>query len=75
MAGPKAMLAVPMRTLRWRMPAAAERSALTPTSVTTTRAPIWRERTLMAAPPATKFMTIAGVTSAGKAETPSATTP
>ena len=29
----------------------------------------------MAAPPATKFMTIAGVTSAGKAETPSATTP
>ena len=38
-AGPCAMLAVPMRTFWWRTPSAALRSAFTPTSVTTTRAP------------------------------------
>ena len=73
-AGPCAMLAVPMRILSWRM-SAALRSALTPTSVTMTRAPTCRPMTLMPAPPATMLRTIAGVTSAGKALTPSATTP
>ena len=41
-AGPWAMLAVPMRIFFWRMPWAALRSAFTPTSVTMTRAPTWR---------------------------------
>ena len=73
-AGPCAMLAVPMRTLSWRM-SAALRSAFTPRSVTMTRAPTCRPMTLMPAPPATMLNTMAGVTSAGKALTPSATTP
>ncbi len=74
-AGPCAMLAVPMRTFFRRTPSAALRSALTPTSVTATRAPTWRPITLIAAPPAAKLNTMPGVTSAGKALTPSAVTP
>ena len=74
-AGPCAMLAVPMRIFFWRTPSAALRSAFTPTSVTMTRAPTWRPITLMPAPPATMLKTIAGVTSAGNALTPSAVTP
>ena len=74
MAGPCAMLAVPMRILSWRM-SASLRSALTPRSVTMTRAPTCRPMTLMPAPPCTMLTTMAGVTSAGNALTPSATTP
>ena len=69
------LFAVPMRSFFWRTPTAALRSAFTPTSVTTTRAPTWRPMTLMAAPPAAMLNTIAGVTSAGNALTPSAVTP
>src|SRR5581483_2325937 len=38
-------------------------------------APVWRARTLMAAPPAQKLATICAVTSCGHGVTPSATTP
>ena len=78
MAGPAAMLAVPRATfLSMILPALASglRSAATPMSTTTTRAPANRARALMPAIPPTKPSTICGVTSCGYLLTPSAATP
>ncbi len=74
MASSRAKLAVPGRTLSWTTPSPST-VPFTPTSTTSSRAPIWRAKTLMAAPPAAKLATICAVTSWGKADTPSSATP
>ncbi len=71
MAGPSVMSAVPARTrsLTSRPPAAPGTAGgigpATPTSTTVTVAPTPAARTLIAAPPATKFATIWAVTADG----------
>ncbi len=78
MAGPRAMLAVPGPTLfETILPAATSgpKSAATPMSTTTTRAPASRPRALIPAMPAAKPWTICPVTSCGYLLTPSAATP
>ena len=75
-AGSTVLSAVPARTRRRRTPARSSGSGVaTPTSTTSTVAPIWRARTFTAAPPAAKLATIWAVTSRGHGVTPRATTP
>ena len=74
-AGPFVMLAVPRLTFNARSCGCTGRSASTPRSATTTRAPNLRASTLIAAPPFRKLSTICGVTSFGYALTPSPATP
>ncbi len=75
MAGPRAMLAVPGRTLVCSMPAAPSRSPATPTSTTQKVAPTTSANVHTAAAPAAIVATMAVVTSEGQALAPSATTP
>ena len=74
-AGPWAKSSVPGRTLRSSNTGFDVSGEATPTSITTRRAPCWRARTLIAAPPAQKFATICAVTSCGHGVTPERTTP
>ena len=71
-AGPRAMFFVPKATFLFFTPFTAE---ATPISTTTTLAPTCLASTLIPAPPFRKLWTICGVTSLGKALTPSSVTP
>ncbi|MOA00771.1 hypothetical protein D3C78_1201450 [compost metagenome] len=73
-AGPWAMLAVPYLTLR-EIRSGWLKSEFTPISTQFTSAPACLAKTFTAAPPAKKFNTICGVTSAGNALIPSSQTP
>ena len=78
MAGPSAIFAVPIAIFLSNIlpePANRLRSAATPMSTTSTRAPASRAKALMPAIPATKPWTIWGVTSCGYLLIPSAATP
>ena len=64
-AGPMAMLFVPLRTFIRTRPSSSSVSPSTPMSTTTTSIPNCRQRTLIAAPPERKFRTICRVTALG----------
>ena len=74
-AGPFLILPLPLTTFRFTRPSASAKSKSTPISTTTTSAPTCFAITFIPAPPFRKFKTICGVTSFGKAETPSSATP
>ena len=75
MAGPVLRSAVPGRTLRTSTPSIPDTSAATPTSTTTTCAPVCAARAFTTAPPAARLATICAVTSCGHGLTPCAWTP
>ncbi|MCY1299691.1 hypothetical protein D9M70_492300 [compost metagenome] len=64
-AGSCAKLRVPSAMRQLTSPGAAGSGTRTPASTISSAMPCWRENTLIAAPPARKFLTICAVTSAG----------
>ncbi len=75
MAGSRRILRVPRATLAFTTGTPSGKSKSTPASTTFSLIPFWRQNTLMAAPPATKFITICQVTSFGNGLMPSSVRP
>ena len=65
MAGPRVKFWVPFAIRRETTPGMDSAGPFTPMSTTTSLAPAWRARTLMAAPPRAKLSSICHVTSDG----------